>query len=134
MPLDHFMQVVGHRKDVALLALEQLKLLIERVRDVGDNAAESFLAAHWFINKKPPARRPRARTTQGIGSSGGVPCMAKKLGSRLPLFFRAEVHGDLADGVGAPELRFPGGDPIQRLDVNADTVGGDLAPSRVKRL
>jgi hypothetical protein len=44
--LDNVMQIVRHGKDVALLALEQLKLLEEGVGDVRNHAAKSFLSAH----------------------------------------------------------------------------------------
>jgi NDP-sugar pyrophosphorylase family protein len=44
--LDHVMQVVRHGQNLALLALEQLKLLEEGVGDVRNHAAKSFLSAH----------------------------------------------------------------------------------------
>lgn len=133
MPLDHFMQIVRHRKDVAFLVLEQLKLFVEGVRDVGDDAAESFFSAHQFRDKKPPTPKGRGRGPhRELGVQEENPCVAKK--SRLPFLFRAEVHGDLADSVGAAKLGFLRGDAIQRLAIKPDRFGHRFSLRGIQRL
>lgn len=72
MLLDYVMQIIGHRKNFALLLLEQLKLLKHGVRDVGHDALESFFA--HVVRKKKPAKggaRVKTHLGGGTGEPGG---------------------------------------------------------------
>ena len=62
MLFDHLVEIVRHGKDVALLALEQLKLLEVRGRDVRHHALKSFLAVH---EKETPSNGPGCEAPQG---------------------------------------------------------------------
>jgi hypothetical protein len=95
--LDNVMQIVRHGKHVALLALEQLKLLKEGVGDVSDHAAKAFLFAHG-IRRKTPAestRRGRRCPQTGGGAAGWCasryPCVGNAVNDLLDCWFTAFV-------------------------------------------
>ena len=74
MFLDHVMQVVRHGQDVALLALEQLKLVKEGRAYVSNHAAKTFLFAHGIRRKTPAESTRRGRRCPqetGGGSAAG---------------------------------------------------------------
>ena len=62
MTLDHFMQIIRHRKNVTRLPLEQLELLIEGVRDVRHHAPEALLSVH---EERAPAPKGEGEDQQG---------------------------------------------------------------------